>query len=99
MANSLSPKDQKLLRIIDEVLHYVWDPIGISGVPQARDEYGGCVGPVFDLLRSGAAALEISSHWEAIASDRMGLPGRKERADEAASILTDWRDQQAEAGP
>jgi hypothetical protein len=99
MTNRLSPKDQELLRIIDEVLHYVWDPIGVSGVPQARDEYGGYVGPVCTLLRSGATEFEISSHLEAISSDRMGLPGRKERADEAASILTDWRDPQAEAGP
>jgi hypothetical protein len=99
MANRLSPKDQELLRVISEVLHYVWDPIGVSGVPQARDEYDGYVGPVFTLLRSGASDAEISSHLEVISSERMGLPGRKERADEVSSILTDWRDYQTEAGP
>ena len=97
MANSLSPKDQELLRIIDEVLYYVWDPIGVSGVPQGRNEYGGYVGPVFTLLRAGAMDSEISSHLEAISTERMGLPGRRERADAAASILTDWRDYQVGA--
>lgn len=24
---------------VDEILHYVWDPIGIAGIPQCRDEY------------------------------------------------------------
>jgi hypothetical protein len=98
MANRLDPKDQELLRIIDEVLHYVWDPIGVSGVPQARDEYGGYVGPVFTLLRSGATDAEVSAHLQAISSDRMGLPRRRERADAAASVLTDWRDHQTEVG-
>lgn len=98
MANRLSPKDKELLRIIGEVLHYLWDPIGVAGVPQARDEYDGYVGPVFTLLRSGASDSEISSHLEAIASERMGLPGRKELADATAAILIDWRDHQDEVG-
>ncbi len=98
MASKLSPKDQELLRAVGEVLHYVWDPIGVAGAPQARDEYDGYVGPVFTLLRSGATAPEISAHLERIADERMGLPGRKERSDKAAAVLTEWRDHQAEVG-
>jgi hypothetical protein len=98
MATQLSPQDQQLLRVIGEVLHYIWDPIGVSGVPQARDEYDGYVGPVFTLLRAGAKEPEISAHLERIADERMGLPGRKERSDEAAAALTDWRDFLAEVG-
>ena len=33
------PKDAELYRRLDEVAHYIWDPIGISNVPDARDEY------------------------------------------------------------
>ena len=33
----------ELHRRTDEVLHYIWDPIGVSGVPTARDEYSGYV--------------------------------------------------------
>ena len=98
MAYRICPKDQDLLRIIGDVLHYVWDPIGVAGPPQARDEYDGYVGPVFTLLRSGASDSEISSHLETIASERMGLPGRKDLADAAAVLLTDWRDHQDESG-
>jgi hypothetical protein len=98
MATHLSPQDQQLLRVIGEVLHYIWDPIGVSGVPQARDEYDGYVGPLFTLLCAGAEESEISTHLERIAGDRMGLPGHKEKSDEAAAVLTDWRDFHAEVG-
>jgi hypothetical protein len=98
MATTLNPNDQELLRITGEILHYIWDPIGVAGIPQARDEYDGYVGPVFTLLRSGASDLEISAHLEQIVETRMGLPSRKERSDEAASALTDWRDHQTVVG-
>ncbi|MCA0199149.1 MAG: hypothetical protein LCH59_13700 [Proteobacteria bacterium] len=96
MTQRLNRQDQELLRIIGEVLHYIWDPIGVAGVPQARDEYDGYVGPVFTLLRSGASDADVSEHLEQIVANRMGLPSRKERSDEAASTLTDWRDHQAQ---
>lgn len=98
MTTRLSPKDRELLRAIGEVLHYVWDPIGVAGVPQARDEYDGYVGSIFTLLRSGASTSAISSHLEGIVVAHLGLPGRKERSDEAASVLADWRDHQAQDG-
>jgi hypothetical protein len=37
--NEFMPKDKELYRRIDEVVHYLWDPIGVSDVPEARDEY------------------------------------------------------------
>jgi len=98
MASRLNPQDQKLLSVVSEVLHYIWDPIGVSGVPQARDEYDGYVEPIFTLLRSGAEAPEISAHLLHVADERMGLPDRKEQSDTAASVLTDWRDFYAEVG-
>jgi len=95
MTSKLNPRDQELIRIIGEVLHYIWDPIGVSGIPQARDEYDGYVGPLFTLVRSGAPDSDISAHLENIATERMGLSSRKERSDEVAAILTDWRDYQS----
>jgi len=96
MTSRLSLQDQKLLRITSEVLHYLWDPIGVAGVPQARDEYDGYVGPVFTLIRSGSSDTDISAHLEQIVANRMGLPSRKDRSDEAAAVLTGWRDYLAE---
>ncbi|RZI59193.1 MAG: hypothetical protein EOP14_04400 [Pseudomonas sp.] len=95
MTHRLSCEDQVLLRIVGEVLHYIWDPLGVAGVPQARDEYDSYVGPVFTLVRSGATDADISAHLEQIVVNRMGFSGRKERSNEAASVLTDWRNYQA----
>ena len=92
MATSMDTQDQKLLRIVSEVLHYIWDPIQVSGVPQARDEYAGYVGTTYALLRSGASEAEVSDHLHRIADERMGLPARRQKADEAASVLVDWRE-------
>ena len=92
MATSMDAQDQQLLRIVSEVLHYIWDPIQVPGVPQARDEYEGYVGPTYSLLRSGASEAEMSEHLHRIADERMGLPARRQKADDAASVLVDWRD-------
>ena len=91
MSNLLSPQDQALVRIVGEVLHYVWDPIGVAGVPQARGEYDGYVGQVFSLLRSGASESELAAHLVRIADEGMGLPGCDKESGEAASRLVDWR--------
>ena len=92
MRTGLSVKDQALLRVVGEVLHYVWDPIRVRGLPQARDEYDGYVGPVFSMLRSGARESEIFTHLVNVAADKMGLPGRTTEAKQAASVLVSWRE-------
>jgi hypothetical protein len=92
MNSHLNPEEQTLYRAVDEVLHYVWDPIGVSAIPQARDEYHSYLPQVFSLLRSGATESEIAAHLASIASDRMGLTNAQERSNEAASALVDWRE-------
>ena len=91
MNSRLNPEEQALYRAVDEVLHYVWDPIGISSIPQARDEYHSYLPQVFSLLRSGATEAELDAHLASIASDRMGLANALERSNEAAAVLVDWR--------
>lgn len=39
MGNIYSNEEKNLYSKIDEVIHYLWDPIGISYVPEARNEY------------------------------------------------------------
>ncbi len=53
MGEKLNPQDLALYRAVDEVLHYIWDPIGVSGSPEARDEYQGYLPHVFGLVREG----------------------------------------------
>ena len=46
----LPPLELELYKRCDEVLHYVWDPIGISDVPEARDEYESYLPTVWRLV-------------------------------------------------
>lgn len=92
MGNRLSPRDHKLLAAIGEIMHYVWDPIGIAGTPQARDEYESYVGPVFSLLEAGASEPEIAAHLARVAEADMGLPSHHKVSSKAASLLVNWRD-------
>ena len=52
---------EDLYRRIGEVLHYVWDPIGVSGYPEARDEYDMYLPQVFSLAIRGASADETAA--------------------------------------
>ena len=49
------------------------DPIGVSDVPEAADEYDRYIGEVYDLLKSGATDKEIARYLIEIETDRMGL--------------------------
>jgi hypothetical protein len=57
----------------DEILHYVWDPIGIAGTPQARDEYDSYVPEVVRMLFAGADSETIAKHLHALETDHIGL--------------------------
>jgi hypothetical protein len=81
-----------LERAVSEVLHYVWDPIGVAGVPEARDEYDGYVGAVCTLLWRGADAKSLVDHLVGIADTSMGLPVTHSQAERAANVLLAWRD-------
>lgn len=85
-----SSQDKELLDAIGEILHYVWDPIGVAGIPAARDEYDSYSGHVFTMLMSDATETEIASHLLEMASSRMGLPERDKEAKKAASALVAW---------
>jgi hypothetical protein len=81
----------ELHRRINEVLHYIWDPIGVHGEPNARDEYDSYVPHVYSLLQSGATADQIADHLEEIATERMGLKSNKKHSLVTAHSLLDWR--------
>lgn len=81
-----------LQRAVDEVLHYIWDPIGICWHPQARDEYQLYVPSVVKLLRDGAEVDAIAALLTAIAVDRMGLKGAPDHALKVAKLLMQWHE-------
>ena len=92
MGKKLSAPDLALYRAIDEVLHYVWDPIGVRGVPQARDEYHAYLPQVFGMLRDGADESKISAYLTSVTTERMGLFSRPDHDREVARVLLNWKD-------
>ena len=92
MSTKLSPTDEELYRIVDEVLHYIWDPIGISGMPMARDEYYSYLPQVFDLLKANVKPEPIAKYLAEISTEQMGLKENRENDFEIAEILLDWKE-------
>jgi len=92
MGTKLSPLDLELYRAVDEVLHYIWDPIGVSGVPQARDEYHGYLPHVFGLLHSGANEQAIATYLGEVTTNSMRLSANAQHDLDVAEILISWKD-------
>ena len=85
----------ELYRRVEEVLHYLWDPIGVSAVPEARNEYDSYLSTVFSLLTSGAGTEQMADYLESVATERMGFsmaPGSREHTRKVAAILQSWRE-------
>lgn len=92
MGQKLSAPDLALYRAVDEVLHDVWDPIGVCGLPQARDEYHSYLPQVFGLLREGVDESAIAASLTSVTTERMGLSSQPDHDQEVARILLDWKE-------
>lgn len=89
---NLPPKDKELLRRIDEILHYLWDPIGVAGVPQARDEYESYVPQVFRLLEATTDGKDVVQYLDWLSAEHMGMGANPDRNAEVVDMLIAWRD-------
>jgi hypothetical protein len=58
---------------VDEILHYIWDPIGVAGSAGARDEYDSYVPKIVKMLFESADVEAIAKHLHSIESESMGL--------------------------
>lgn len=92
MGRKLSPFEKELYQRTNEVMHYVWDPIGVAGIPQARDEYDSYLPQVFAMLIERKDEGEIAAYLTGIEDKRMGLTPSPEKASQVVSMLTDWRE-------
>jgi hypothetical protein len=90
MRHELTKLEKELYIRVDEVLHYIWDPIGVSIEPHARDEYDAYVPQVFGLLKKGVAASIIAAYLTQTTVDRMGLRENQAHDLKVAQILIDW---------
>ncbi len=55
------------------VLMNEWDPIGVSDIPEAADEYDSYIGVVYRLIVEGSPASKIAEYLRWVEVERMGL--------------------------
>jgi hypothetical protein len=89
MKQKLTPQEKQLYRRVDEILHYLWDPIGVAGIPQVRDEYDAYLPWVFKLVLVDESVEEIVEYLTAVATERMGLSADDKKTRYVAEILLD----------
>ena len=93
------PKAQiqsKLENFVSEVLFYVWDPIGVNGMPSCRDEYDNYVPIVVAYLRRSYRKEGLTVLLRYLAQDYIGVDisrhHRKKRTRETQRILLELCD-------
>jgi hypothetical protein len=96
MGSKMTEPDLTLYRIVDEILYYLWDPIGVANSAGPRDEYRMYVPKVFELviLADGPTLL---AYLLSVERDGMGLAGNSASAQQIAELLLAWRAKLSEA--
>jgi len=80
---------KELRQRVDEVLYYLWDPIGINEDPFTRGEYRMYVDRVLSLLVSGSSDRQIADHLCALERQRMELTPNREQTLNVAKKLVE----------
>ena len=73
-----------------ELLMEHWDPIGVNGTPEARDEYDGYLGPLANMLHAGADAQAVAEYLANIQTERMDSPVRDDQLHDVAIRVVAW---------
>jgi len=87
----LRRRERELRRRVDEVLFYIWDPIGVSNEPCARGEYTGYVAPVLGRLLGDNAEASVSAYLLSVMTDSMGLAPDEALCRRAAAMLMEHK--------
>ena len=85
-------KSDELHKRVDEVLFYIWDPIGVSPNPDARGEYSSYVQKILEMLKDGRDAEVIGKYLGEIQSGMMSLPVNEEKVKEVAIFLLSYKE-------
>jgi hypothetical protein len=83
-------REKSLLTTVQEILFREWDPIGVNGNEECRDEYDSYAGTICRWLQEGVDESRLASHLGAIERDSMGLTSIDEDANRkiARRLLT-----------
>tara|TARA_R110002073_G_scaffold336369_1_gene532568 strand:- start:1956 stop:2246 length:291 start_codon:yes stop_codon:yes gene_type:complete len=82
----------ELEKRVDEVLFYVWDPIGINDTPYARAEYRSYVTSVLGHVKYEKSAEEIADLLCKIETEQMGLSRDMNKALKVAKLLIEHKE-------
>lgn len=80
---------QDIITIVDEVLFYIWDPIGIKDQLSIRDEYRAYVQRTCELLLQKDVE-QIVKYLIEVERVRMCLTTDGHSARKAATMLVEW---------
>jgi hypothetical protein len=67
-----------------------WDPIGVAGIANARDEYDSYLGLIAERLRRDSSVEEIADLLESVRTQRMGLQSDRNGDVRIAGALKVW---------
>ena len=79
-------KRRELLNRVDEVLYYIWDPIGVSDEPCARGEYSSYALSILNFVISEDIEKIVDKLSE-IETKLMGMPTSTEKNKKVAERL------------
>lgn len=75
------------LRMVQVVLHWAWDPIGIRGDPDAADEYDSYAPQVLGMLENGVEDQVVADYLTGVVRNRMELRPSPEKDADIAALL------------
>ncbi len=78
---------------IRRILLHEWDPIGVTDVAEAQDEYDGYVSKIYGMLIRHEPRHKLVDHLWWIETDNMGLAGDRQRTEAIADRLLGLRDE------
>jgi hypothetical protein len=87
----MSNYTEELRRRVDEILYYIWDPIGVAAEPSTRDEYERYVAELVSLLERNADSKQIAAYLDDIARNRMGLQPNDKHSLAVARLVLAWK--------
>jgi hypothetical protein len=75
-----------------------WDPIGVSGDPEAADEYDCMISPLMHQLYSGTTSAAVSQRLVQELEEHFGMSANLKREDRfAAEVMLWWTTRMGDA--
>lgn len=90
MGTKLSPEEAELYKRLDEILHFKWDPIGISGEPGARDEYYSYLSEAYFITQKNNFTNKLADYLHDVATKKIGVTSNLEHSQKIAKLIFDW---------